>query len=105
MAGDGVARVRIRDYRRERAVRYRVRPSAPPPSAPPPSAPRPYVPRPAAAVDAVVREAEIRSRILTLNCASAALIRYTHERGMRRVSLERIWGAALVSAVLAGLVE
>ena len=100
MAGDGIARVRIRDYRRERAVRYRVRPSAPPPSAP-----RPFVPRPAAAVDAVVREAEIRSRILTLNGASAALIRYTHARGMRRASLERIWGAALVSAVLAGLVE
>ena len=43
--------------------------------------------------------------LLTLNGASAALIRYTHSRGTRRASLERIWGAALVSAVLAGLVE
>lgn len=105
MAADEIARVRIRDYRRERAVRYRVRPSAPPPSAPPPSAPRPYVPRPAAVVAPGAREAEARHRIVARNRASAALIRYTHARGMRTSSLERIWGAALVGAVLAGLVE
>lgn len=66
-------------------------------------------PKPAAAAAVLVapgvREAEARYRIVARNRASAALIRYTHERGMRRASLERIWGTALVSAVLTGLVE
>ena len=62
--------------------------------------------QPAAAVVAPgVREAEARHRIVARNRASAALIRYTHARGMRTSSLERIWGTALVSAVLTGLVE
>ena len=41
-------------------------------------------------------------RLLKHNSAAADLIRCTSERGMSRVSMERIWGYHLVNAVLSG---